>query len=150
MAEMNRRQFVQATVALACAACCTCEALAEGAGTSSKVIDCGSVSDFAKDGITDKWVLKDRFFIVRNEGKLYAPTAICSHKGSTLKLREGTIFCAKHGSKFDENGEPTKGPAKLSLYRYKITKDDKGHVIVDKSKQFDERDWDNDEAAINL
>ncbi|HEX8525138.1 MAG TPA: Rieske 2Fe-2S domain-containing protein [Tepidisphaeraceae bacterium] len=150
MSEINRRQFVQATVALACA-CCTCDAFAEAAKESgSKTVDCGSISDFSKDAVTDKWATSEKFFIVRHEGKIYAPSAICSHKRKQLKIKDGKIFCPGHGSKFDDMGVPTKGPASTPLYRYKVTKDEKGHLVVDKTKQFEEKEWDKEGAFVEI
>src|SRR4051812_8876505 len=164
--ELNRRQFVAATAALAAAAAITCECcLAEAADAKgdgkeekddknapeSKSVDAGKLSDYAKDGITDKFAKKpDKVFIIRHEGKLYAPSSTCSHRRCTVKLKEGALACPCHGSKFTEMGVPTKGPAKSSLIRYAVSTDDKGHVIVDKTKQFEEKDWEKDGAFIKV
>ncbi len=155
MSELNRRDFVKATVALACA-CCSCELLAADAATApaattgAKTVDVGAMSDFSKDAVSDKWAKTDKFFIIRHEGRIYAPSSICTHKRNTLKLKEGTITCPAHGSKFTELGVPTKGPAKIPLYRYKITKDEKGNLVVDKTKQFDEKDWEQEGAFVKV
>jgi cytochrome b6-f complex iron-sulfur subunit len=163
---LKRRQCVAATAALAAAAAITCECCAAEAADAkddkkgekddknqpeSKSVDAGPLKDYAKDGISDKFAKKpDRVMIVRHEGKLYAPSAICSHKRCTIKVKEGALACPCHGSKFTEMGVPTKGPAKSALLRYAVSKDDKGHVIVDKTKQFEEKDWESDGAFLKV
>ena len=150
MSDLNRRQFVIATVSTVCACAMGEICAAAGPTSTATTIDIGTPADYAKDGVTDKWSKTDKFFVVRNEGKLYAPSAICTHKRNTLRVKEGQIYCASHGSKFSLMGVPTKGPAKSPLYRYAITKDSKGHLIVDKTKQFDEKDWDKADAFLKL
>ncbi len=164
MSDLNRRDFVAATaVAVACA--CACE-LAEaqdtppspppgggpGGGAHGPVnkgtIDVGPKADYAKDGITDKWPKADRVMIVRNDGKIYAVNSTCTHKTCATKFKDPDIVCPCHGSKFSVQGTPTKGPAKVSLSRYAISVDDKGHLIVDRDKQFEEKKWDDEGASV--
>ena len=162
--DPNRRQFVIATAALTCAAvaceCCAAEADAkeaekeekEGAGApESKSVDAGPLANYNKDGITDKFSKKpDRVMLIRHEGKLYAPSAICSHKKCTIKIKDGSLACPCHGSKFTHDGKPTKGPAKTPLLRYAISTNESGNVIVDKTKTFEEKDWGNEAAFIKV
>ena len=161
--ELNRRQFVAASAAFAAAAVISCECCSaadadekkeekeDKNAPESKSVDAGKLSDYSKDGITDKFAKKpDKVFIVRHEGKLHATTATCSHKRCTIKLKNGTMTCPCHGSKFTEMGVPTKGPAKAALLRYAVSTDDKGNVIVDKTKQFEEKDWEKDGAFIKV
>src|SRR2546423_14792957 len=90
----------------------------------------------------------ERHRLVRKDGKIDAPNATCTHKNCALKNRNNEIACGCHGSKFSLMGVPTKGPAKVSLYRYGITLNDKGRLIIDKSKQFDEKHWDDPGASV--
>jgi cytochrome b6-f complex iron-sulfur subunit len=168
MPDLNRRQFVtvaSATVAAACAMCACGETVlaeeAPGGGSGGKApttgpafaktpVDIGPKSDYAKDGIVDKFAKSSRILVVTNAGKIYAPTATCSHKNCAVKLKDSVITCPCHGSKFSIEGTSTKGPAKASLYRYAVSVDDKGNVIVDRSKQFAEKDWDSEGASIKV
>ena len=153
MSELNRREFVIATAALSVAGV-LCEqetwaAPANEPGPSS--IDARPVTDYSKDGITDRWAAKPtRVLIIRNEGRLYAPTSTCSHKNCIVKVKAGELACPCHGSKYTLMGVPTKGPAKYPLYRYGISKNDQGHVIIDKTKQFEEKNWDDPGAFIKM
>jgi nitrite reductase/ring-hydroxylating ferredoxin subunit len=136
--EISRRQFV--VLAAGCAALCSCAGMAMAAPTSDN-FDAGPITDFAKDGINDKFVKSQSVFIIREDKKIFASSAICTHKGATLKVRNGEIWCPKHGSTFSEDGAVTKGPAESSLERYAVKKNDAGHLIVDFTKSFHEKNW---------
>src|SRR3954462_2110466 len=90
MPEMNRREFAVAAVA-ACAACAACGEIALAGeppqppppGALDKTpVDVGPKSDFAKEGVNDTFAKSKRILVVTHEGKIYAPTATCSHKNA--------------------------------------------------------------------
>ncbi len=120
---------------------CSCAGLVAAAPTSSDPFDVGPVSDFGKDGINDKFVRSHSVFVIREDKKIFASSSICPHRGATLRVRNGEIWCPKHGSQFDDQGAVTSGPADSSLERYAISKNDAGHLIVDPSKSFHEAHW---------
>src|SRR5205823_8902419 len=120
MSEVNRREFViLATAAVAGCAMCDFASAAAATQPAGGTVEVGAKSDYAKDGVFDKFAKDQKIFVIRNEGKIYATTATCTHRRATLKLgKDGTITCPNHGSKFSNYGTPTKGPAKISLIRY--------------------------------
>src|SRR4051812_41264059 len=134
MSDLNRREFVTIAAA-ACAACACSIAQAEeqapgGPGAPRTppppnvgTVNVGKKTKYDKDGVNDEFAKPKRVLVVRNEGKIYAPTATCSHKNCAVKLKGTEITCPCHGSKFSLQGTPTKGPAKTSLYRYGISVD---------------------------
>ena len=134
----------------ACAGLCEYAGAAEAASQPTTPVDIGTMADFPKDGVFDKFAKSDKFFVIRHEGKIYATTATCSHRKANLKLKDGTITCPNHGSRFTPQGTPTKGPAKISLMRYGISKNAEGHMIVDRSKQFEEKKWDDEGASLKV
>src|SRR5690242_10545437 len=105
--EVNRRDFVTLTVAAAAAAtavCATCggEAFAaeEGGGGGGgerkgppapktafekTPVDVGPKSDYAKDGVSDKFSKSHRVMMVTNGGKIYALCSTCTHKNCPTK-----------------------------------------------------------------
>ena len=159
--QLNRRNFVILAAATAATAACACESAqaAEAAGKgpppNTGTVNVGPKSKYAKDGISDEFAKKNRVLVVRHEGKIYCPTATCTHKNCAVKLKENAskekeIVCPCHGSRFTVQGTSTKGPAKGSLYRYALSVDANGDIIVNKEKQFSEKEWEQEGAFINV
>ncbi len=89
------------------------------------------------------------FFVIHNGEKLYASSAICTHKSCVLHVKgTTTMFCDCHNSSFSIEGTPTEGPAKSSLVRYKVSKSAAGHLMVDTSTTFREAKWDDADSFI--
>jgi nitrite reductase/ring-hydroxylating ferredoxin subunit len=156
MSEMNRRDFL---VAAGVAAVATLSlpvlqgtAMAAAAPTMpDKPFDVGELKSFDKDGVTETFAKKPNYvYIVRKDGKLYACLSMCTHKYAALTVKDNEFYCPKHKSEFSFEGTVTAGPAKTSLPRYGISKDDKGHVIVDCSKEFSESKWDDKDSFIKV
>jgi nitrite reductase/ring-hydroxylating ferredoxin subunit len=158
MSEMNRREFVVAAACMA-GACLMCgAAAAEDAAPSTQPaggkVDVGTIADYPKDGVSDKYANTGRVLIVRDNNKIYAMSAKCTHKGATVKVKGTELVCPKHGSHFTNAGKPTSGPASkgpnggVSLFRFPISKDDAGHLWVDTSKPLGEKQWDQADASL--
>ncbi len=158
MSEMSRRKFAMVTAAGVCACCASAEAGQER-GTESEVpatqpesptIDVGTVTDFAHEGIFDRFQQPRKVLVYRQGERLYASTAQCSHKRCTLMVIDATALkCPCHGSAFDINGVPVNGPATVALFRIGISISN-GRVVVDPRQQFAEADWEQPGAFIDL
>jgi cytochrome b6-f complex iron-sulfur subunit len=153
MSQVNRREFV---AAVACAACLcglgdTANLLADDDSTTSpSTLDVGPKSAYAADGITTTWMkVPTRVAIIRHDGKIYACTTLCTHKGGTIsEAPDGESFkCPRHGALYDIEGNVTKGPAKKPLIRYAVSVDGNGHLIVDLTTSFPAEQW-NDPASF--
>lgn len=158
MSQLNRREFV---AAVACAACLcglgsNSYLLADDAPTTapstapSTTLDAGPKSDYTADGITTTWMkMPHRIAVIRHQGKIYACTTVCPHRGGILfkKADLQTLACPRHGATFDIEGNVTHMPAKTPLTRYAISVDANGHIIVDKSQSFTHDQW-NDPASF--
>ncbi len=143
--DVSRRQFV-VLAATACAAACACGGSAFAAPTSQPAtsIDIGTAADYPADGVFDKFIKKSKIIVYRENGHIYATTATCPHKGALMTLKNGLPYCTRHSSAFDNEGNPTAGPAKnmsASLVRYAISKDDQGHLIVNTGTTFKSEKW---------
>jgi nitrite reductase/ring-hydroxylating ferredoxin subunit len=162
MAEINRRDFLATAAAVTCACAVACP-FAQGADAKDVPeemgpVDIGTVADFPKDGPYDKFAKKPKaLIIVRNAGKLYALTSVCTHKKKQLKVDEGEIVCTAHDSPFTNEGIPkpkTKDgdetPAKNPLDRFAISRNGDGHLIVDKSKRFPKGKWEDPASFVKL
>ena len=160
--EVNRREFVTlATVAAATACACTCGAEfalgGEPPGPTPKgalektPVDVGPKADYAKDGAVDKFSKSHRIMMVTAGGKIYAFCSTCTHKNCPTKAGKDSqeIACGCHGSKFSLQGTPVKGPAKVALHRLGISVNDKGNIVIDRAKQFDEKHFEDEGASIS-
>jgi Rieske Fe-S protein len=143
MQDMNRREFV-AMAATACAAC-ACGASQSLAAEKAGPVDAGLASQYSRDGISDKFLKSHHFFLVRSQGKLFAVSGICTHKGGALILNPADhtrIKCTKHDSVFDVQGQVLHPPARSGLARLGISLDEQKHVVVDAAKKFEQGHWD--------
>lgn len=147
MPSLNRREFVVAATA-ACA-CAVCPQLV-GADPPPGKIDVGALSDYPSNVISDKFKKQYKILVVRNGDRIYSFTATCTHKGGTVNLKNNQIKCPLHGSTYSERGTVTGGPATRSLVRYAISLDEKNRLIVDKSKQFAEKDWEDPASFVKV
>jgi len=136
---LSRRRF------LAVGSGCVLGALGAAAADAAKVatVDIGKLKDFAEDGISVKFI-KDDFFVIRHQGKLFAASTNCPHMGNTLRLdsQDATrILCGTHGSTFDGEGMVQVGPASSGLTRLGITLNAEGHLVVNPAKEFPQDKW---------
>ena len=92
----------------------------------------------------------NRLLIVRNAGKLYACSGLCTHQFSPLNVKGKALVCPKHGSAFDLDGKPTKGQARSELVRYAITKADDDTLKVDTAKSFKADAWSEAESFVEI
>jgi nitrite reductase/ring-hydroxylating ferredoxin subunit len=156
---MNRRAFLvtAATTAVVLSLpvldAAAADAPAAGAAPAGAV-DAGALSSYSKDGVTDTWAAKGKgeFLIIRQEGKLFAASSICTHKACVVQKTADDLYCKCHRSHFSFHGTATQGPAQKSgsLPRYAISQDANGHVLVDKSKKFSEKQWDDPASFIKI
>lgn len=146
MPNPNRRTFLAA-----CAACAACPLPAFSTEERrAGPVHAGKPSDYPRDGAYDAYAKEHGFFIVRHKGRLFAPTAICTHKDTPLKLKGSAFACPKHGARFTLQGTVTKPPAKHPLPRCAIQLGDGGHITVDPSVTFEKDQWDDAESFVEL
>jgi cytochrome b6-f complex iron-sulfur subunit len=152
MPDPTRREFLGVTAAAAACACAGCPLLgAAAAAWGAGPVDVGPVGTFDKDGITDGWS-NQGFFIVRRGKRLYAVSSTCTHKkvGLIRDKNDDGFKCPRHGSHFDPAGRVIKSPARKPLPRFAIRLDDRRHVIVERSRRFEEGDWEAAGASVDL
>jgi Rieske Fe-S protein len=126
---INRREFL----ILATAAVAGCTSPPPGSVSSApgiRLVNAGPVGDYAVDGVYA--CFRDHgFFIVRQKEKLFALSAICTHKRCRLKAEPDCSFsCPCHGSTFDGSGHVTEGPAKRDLPKLETLTNNNGELIV--------------------
>jgi Rieske Fe-S protein len=124
--NLNRRDFLILSAATALATGCANQPIHMQAAS----IDAGPESDYANDGVYDKFRTQG-FFIIRRNGQLIALSSICTHMGCKVKEQQDTSYhCPCHGSSYDPDGKVTHGPAIHDLPRLPTSVDANGHLIV--------------------
>lgn len=76
-----------------------------------------------------------RICVVREGNKLAAISTTCTHLGCIIGLSETGFACPCHGSRFDQDGNVTGGPAPRPLPWYKVTLAPNGEIEVDKDSE---------------
>jgi Rieske Fe-S protein len=124
---LKRRHFLFLSAAFA-AGCTTPNG--GNSSTGEKIVNAGSASQYLADGVYTRF--RDLgFFVVRRGAKLFALSAICTHRRCKLDAeKDNTFYCPCHGSTFDSNGHVTKNPARRDLPVYEISTNDKGELLV--------------------
>jgi cytochrome b6-f complex iron-sulfur subunit len=151
---INRRQFVALATSAGCAAAAICGCSSSGGGdappwTGPTSFDLGAPADL-KEGVDPKWMQSGGFFVVREGGRLFAVSAICSHKACPLSPKPTEYLCPCHGSRFTRAGKVVNGPAFTSLPRFGVALNPSGHVTVDRTKVFPEAQWGQPGASLTL
>ena len=70
--------------------------------------------------------------IVREGSKLAAISITCTHLGCTVGAADTGFACPCHGSRFDQDGNVTGGPAPRPLPWFQVTLAPNGEIEVDK------------------
>jgi cytochrome b6-f complex iron-sulfur subunit len=78
-----------------------------------------------------------RVCIVREGDKMAAISTTCTHLGCIVGLADTGFACPCHGSRFDQDGNVTGGPAPKPLPWFKITRAPNGELEIDKDSQIE-------------
>ena len=74
-----------------------------------------------------------RVCIVREGGKIAAISTTCTHLGCIVGVADTGFACPCHGSRFDQDGTVTGGPAPRPLPWFKVSLQPNGDLEIDKS-----------------
>ncbi len=73
--------------------------------------------------------------VVREGEKMCAISTVCTHLGCIVSASETGFACPCHGSRYDQDGNVTGGPAPKALPWYKVTLAPNGELEVDKGEE---------------
>lgn len=76
-----------------------------------------------------------RVCIVRDGNKVAAISTTCTHLGCIVSLSETGFACPCHGSRYDQDGNVTGGPAPKALAWYQVQVAPNGELVVDKDNE---------------
>ena len=112
----------------------------------------GFTDDYSVGDVSTRFKDKYGVWIVRDQEKIYVLATICTHLGCTPNwlANENKFKCPCHGSGFYKTGINFEGPAPRPLERYKVTLNDEGEIVVDKTKKFQQEkgEWNDPESFI--
>lgn len=77
----------------------------------------------------------ERICIVREGNKVAAISTTCTHLGCSVSIADTGFSCPCHGSRYDQDGAVTGGPAPKALPWFKVTLAPNGEIEVDKNQQ---------------
>jgi len=75
---------------------------------------------------------QQRICIIRDGDKLAAISTTCTHLGCIVATSETGFACPCHGSRYDQDGNVTGGPAPKPLAWYQVNLAPNGEIMVDK------------------
>ncbi len=126
---LNRRQFMLLTAGVA-AGCKTVNEAGSPVASGERIINAGPAGNYSADGVYSNFGGQG-FFVVRQGDKLFALSAICTHRKCKLTAEPDRSFrCRCHGSTFDPGGHVTKGPAKRDLPMLPTDTNEQGQLVV--------------------
>jgi Rieske Fe-S protein len=127
--KINRREFLVLTAGFA-AGCSSMENSGPPAASRQRTVDTGPAGNFATDGVYAAF-RGQGFFIVRRGDRLFALSAICTHRQCNLHVEPDRSFhCPCHGSTFDPRGHVTHGPARRDLPVFATSVNERGDLLV--------------------
>ena len=123
---INRRQFLLLTAGLAAG----CKSSGDFNASAERTVNAGLVGNFAADGVYSNF-RDEGFFVIRRGDKLFALSAICTHRKCKLNAEpDHSFYCKCHGSTFDAAGHVTEGPARRDLPVLSAYTNEQGQLVV--------------------
>lgn len=83
----------------------------------------------------------ERVCVVREGDNLAAISTTCTHLGCIVGLSDTGFACPCHGSRFDQDGNVTGGPAPRPLPWYKVALAPNGELEIDKGAEIPSGTW---------
>jgi len=130
--KINRREFLILTTAMAAGGCQVPPDTGRPPNArKERVVNAGPVSAYASDGVYDRF--RDQgFFVIRRGEKLFALSAICTHRKCKLDAQpDQSFYCPCHGSTFTPEGKVTEGPARRDLPVLSTLTGEDGQLLVE-------------------
>jgi cytochrome b6-f complex iron-sulfur subunit len=79
----------------------------------------------------------ERICIVRENNRIAAISTTCTHLGCSVSISDTGFNCPCHGSRYDQDGFVTAGPAPKHLAWFKVSLAPNGELEVDKNTQIE-------------
>jgi len=90
--------------------------------------DLGSAGDYPPGSRT--LLMQIPAVLIHNNDGYLAFSLVCTHLGCTVEQKEGEFECPCHGSKYDDKGYVTRGPANTPLKKLRVEITETGNIIL--------------------
>jgi cytochrome b6-f complex iron-sulfur subunit len=90
--------------------------------------DLGSAGDYPRGSRT--LLMQIPAVLIHNNDGYLAFSLVCTHLGCTVEQKEGEFECPCHGSKYDNRGYVTRGPANTPLKKLRVEITETGNIIL--------------------
>ncbi len=134
--KISRRDFLGLSAAWACAAAWVLTMI--GLLKFPKPALLPDISNKFKIGLPEDFplgtvrVFQDKHIIVsRDEGGIFAISLVCTHLGCIVTKTDQGFACPCHGSRYDQTGNVTRGPAPRALDWFEVSQLPDGKMAVD-------------------
>lgn len=106
--------------------------------TTTGVVNIGHPADFPAGTVSNKLMLTYGIAISNDAGTITAIRPKCTHRGciASWDWTKNLFICPCHGSHFDIEGQPVKGPAKKNLARIPVIANADGTLSVDLNRLY--------------
>jgi len=138
--------WLGATAIIACSGCGGNPGLPPVRGPT----DAGPLDAYSHEGVYPEFRNSRGFFVIREQNRIFAQTAICTHEACVIANVASGFRCRCHGSTFTIDGHVTNGPARRDLPRFSITTEAGGHLTVDTRRVFQPGQFDQPGAFVDL
>ena len=127
--KLSRREFLVLAAGLA-GGCQTANKRSGTAMSRERIVHVGPASNYVAEGVYSGF-RNQGFFVVRQGEKLFALSAICTHRKCALSAEpDHSFYCKCHGSTFDAGGHVTRGPANRDLPVLSAQTTPQGQLVV--------------------
>jgi cytochrome b6-f complex iron-sulfur subunit len=90
--------------------------------------DLGSAGDFPPGSRT--LLMNIPAVLIHNNDGYLAFSLVCTHLGCTVEQKNGGYECPCHGSKYNDKGDVTRGPANAPLKKLRVEINEAGNIIL--------------------
>ena len=90
--------------------------------------DLGSAGDYPPGSRT--LLMHIPAVLIHNNDGYLALSLVCTHLGCTVEQKNEEFECPCHGSKYDDKGLVTRGPANLPLKKLRVEINEAGNIIL--------------------
>jgi cytochrome b6-f complex iron-sulfur subunit len=118
--------------------------------SAASQIDIGKMEEFETGKVDERWLAKEKFYVVKSLDSLYVLSAYDSKALPLQWSRSEEAFVSKSGQRYYKTGIQMEGENKKSIQRFALKRSAEGHILVNTTKSFrqEKGDWNHPESFL--